>query len=98
MMGTTLACSLFSAAAAFTQTLPSPDTIKIVQEREARERALAERIAYQVAKQPKPAAVPEAPRRHLSPEEMRELMEALSRYFQENGGRVPIFWEPPQQR
>ena len=89
-----LACLFAAAVAAFAQVPPSPDTIRVVQEREAHERAVAERIAYQVAKQPpKAVAEPEAPRRHLSPTETRELMEALDRYFRENA-RVPVFWTP----
>ena len=91
-----LACMFAAAVAAFAQAPPSADTILMVQEREAHERATSAKVAYQMAKQPPPKAVvePETPRRHLSPTETRELSEALERYFRENGGRVPVFWIP----
>ena len=89
-----IACLFITAGATFAQALPSPDTIKLVQEREAHERAVAARIVYQVAKQPQKVTEPEAPRPHLSAAETRELMEALNRYFRENAGRVPVFWIP----
>ncbi len=72
----------------------NPDRIKVVQEREAHERAVAERIEYQLAKQPKPVAQPAPPPRHLSAQEMKELCEALDRYFREHHGQVPILWTP----
>jgi hypothetical protein len=91
-----LACMFAAAVAAFAQAPPDADTILIVQQREAHERAVAARVAYQMAKQPPPKVViePETPRRHLSPTETGELATALERYFQVNGGRVPIFWTP----
>jgi hypothetical protein len=91
-----VACLFMAAGATFAQTPPSPETIKVIQERDAHERAVAELIAYQVAKAtpPKAAAEPEAPRQHLSPTETRELMAALDAYFKENAGRVPVFWTP----
>jgi len=82
---------LAMAASVFGQDLPSADTIRLVQEREAHERAVAARIEYQIAKQPKPCAEPEPAPRHLSAEEMQQLRNALDRYFRENSGRVPIF-------
>jgi len=97
-MWTTLACLFIAAVVALGQALPSPETITIVQEREARERSIAGRIAYQAAKQPKPAPTAEAPAGHLSPTERQELIEALDRYFRENGGRTPLFWSPPRER
>jgi hypothetical protein len=91
-----LACMCAAAVAAFAQAPHSPDAILVVQEREAHERAVAGRVAYQAAKQsPKAVVEPEAPRRHLSPAEVSELSECLERYFRENvGGRVPVFWSP----
>ena len=85
------------AGSMFGQELGSlnPDRIKAVQEREAHERAVAERIEYQLAQQPKPVAQPAPPVRHLSAKEMKELCEALDRYFREHPGQVPIFWTPP---
>ena len=88
-----LACMF--AAAAFAQAPPSPDTILVVQELRAHERAEADRIAYQVAKQlPRAVAEPDTPRRRLSTMEMRELSEALERYFRVKGARIPVFWSP----
>jgi hypothetical protein len=89
-----LAC-LYTATTALAQAPPSPDAILVVQEREAHERAVAERVAYQVSKQlPRAVVQPEAPRRHLSPTEVSKLATALEAYFRVNGGRVPIFWTP----
>jgi hypothetical protein len=84
-----------SLAAANAEPLPSSDAIKAIQERGARERAAAERIAYQVARQPGPAPAPAPPPRQLSPEERQQFYDALDRYFRENPGRIPIFWTPP---
>jgi len=83
--------ALLVGKAMFGQDLPSADTIRLVQEREAHERAVAARIEYQIAQQPKPIAAPEPAPRHLSAEEMQQLCIALDRYFRENAGRVPIF-------
>ena len=83
-----VACLFIVAVAAFPQAPPSPAAIRVVQEREAHERTVGERIAYQ------PLPNREAPRRHLSPTETRELIAALDAYFRENAGRVPVFWTP----
>jgi hypothetical protein len=87
--------ALFAVATSvFGQSLPSADTIRLVQEREAHERAVAARIEYQIRKQPKPVAAPEPAPRKLSAEEVQQLRDALDRYFRENCGRVPILWAP----
>ncbi len=93
----TLLVVLVAAGSMFGQDLGSlnPDRIKAVQEREAHERAVAERIEYQLAQQPKPAPKPAPPVRHLSRKEIKELREALDRYFREHPGQVPILWTPP---
>jgi hypothetical protein len=94
-----LACLFAAAVTTFAQAPPSPNTIRVFQEREAHERAVAARVAYQIAQQPPPRAAvePEAPGRHLSPNERREPAKALERYFRENGGRVPVFWIPEER-
>ena len=90
----TIAVILAVAGSMLGQDL-NPDRIKVVQEREAHERAVAERIEYQLAQQPKPVAAPAPPVRHLSKKEMKELDKALRRYFREHHGQVPILWTPP---
>jgi hypothetical protein len=91
-----LACMFAAAVAALAQAPPSADTILVFQQREAHERAVAERVAYQVAKQ-SPRVEPGAQSRHLSPREMRELSMALETYFHENA-RAPILWAPLDRR
>jgi hypothetical protein len=90
-----VACLFIVAVAAFAQVPPDAATILLAREREAHERAVAARIEYQIAKQPKPVAAPEPAPRKLSAAEVQQLRDALDRYFRENGGRVPIFWRCP---
>lgn len=73
--------------------LPSADSIRMVQEREARERAMARRIEYQLLRASSTEKPQAPPVRHLSAEEMRQLRDAMDRYFRENG-RIPILWTP----
>jgi hypothetical protein len=92
-----LATILALACAAFAEnpSLPDSNTIKVVQEREARERAVARRIEYQMSKQPQPAPVPVPPQRTLSPEEQQQLRDAVDRYIRNRPERVPVLWTPP---
>jgi HrpA-like RNA helicase len=78
----TLILILAAAAQAESFSLPSPDQILRVQEREARERAMAERVAPQ----PRPSV--EAPRQLLSAAERLELRIALDRFLRQNPGVV----------
>jgi hypothetical protein len=87
--------ALAYAAVAENPSLLDSNTIKVVQEREARERAVARRIEYQIAKQPQPAPVPAPPQRTLSSEEQRQLRDAVDRYIRNKPGRVPVLWTPP---
>lgn len=79
------------AAAAFAQELPNPDHIKLIQEAQERERAVARRIEYQISRAEKPKPAPR-PARTLTDSERRELREALERFFRKNTGRLVILW------
>lgn len=79
------------AASAFAQELPNPDHIKLIQEAQERERAIARRIEYQISRAEKPKPAPR-PARVLTDGERRELREALERFVRENPGRLVILW------
>jgi len=81
--------SCFLVARSCGQELPNPDHIRLVQERTERERAVARRIEYHLARAPKPE--PEKPQvRPLSDEERRELVEAIDRFIREGRGLVNL--------
>lgn len=64
--------------------LPSPDQILRIQEAQARERSMAERLVVPE----RPPAATAAPARTLNEAEQREVRDALERFSLENPGLV----------
>jgi hypothetical protein len=78
---------LLSASLVVAGSIPNPDFIRVIQERDARERAVARRIELQIERQPKqePKAEPKKP---VEAPEVPGLREAIERFVKE-GRDVP---------
>ncbi|MGE5571098.1 MAG: hypothetical protein ACM3S5_18845 [Rhodospirillales bacterium] len=87
IFGAVIAGCFFVARSCKGEDMPNPDQIRMVQEREARELRVRDRIEYQLSRAPKPKAEPKRPAR-LSDAERRELIEALDRFIREGRGLV----------
>jgi hypothetical protein len=89
---------VFVAGCALAETLPNPDAVRMVQERSARESAVAHQMA-RVAEGLKPKAAPvKKPHMkvciiHCGPS--KELRNAVKEYIKTDHP-MPIFWEPKQ--
>jgi len=89
---------LLTVGSVLAESLPNPDSIRMIQESNARESAVAHRIDFATrpaarakkVKAPRPAPVAKADR-----VSSRELRKALKEYVKTDHP-MPIFWEPKQ--